>query len=427
MTDKALLVDSWNRVFSESVSPNRVADSESVDQLFNDYLRLVVANHSYSLREDTCLVDKVEYKYYVYFARKSSVDKVEFDVRSKRKFFSTISGYSTVITRNFPLQDSSRSDKTILRYEVVRNILTSNNTHFFSLDLPFPVDDYTVFFTENFYRLLLSNLSRFNLLKFSSALLNSFETGLTVDNFVLKPSVNVSRYGRWYWSNTEKIQSSLNVRSKLYSRVVKYGRVLNVDFISAEPTLLSKLCDSELMRKLVKYRVAVRKSNPEVSDAVKNLLNIYIHSNDSPAEAFRKFKRKYDSKQVESVFGVSIFDILSCLQDDFLCYNRHVTDSYRTSLSVEEFYRRVVNPGVFTCDDREVIKEHRKFLQGHVHDHVLELARLVSEDLSVLPIFTIHDSLSYFVPRDFDLDRLKDSLSKGIKRLGISARVEIID
>jgi len=425
--NKNILINNWNKIFSESISVDKICDTNNIDQLFNNYLSLISSNHIYELREDICLIEKIGYKYYIYYVKNNFIDKIELDIRSKRKFFSIINNYNIIITKNFPLQNDFQGSKILLRYELIRNIFTSNNTHYFSIKLPFSVDNYTIFFTEEFYKLLLNNLAKFNLLKFSSILLNKFEIGTTVDDFILKPHINISHYGRWYWSNTEKIQSSLKVRNKLYSKIVKYGRILNIDFISAEPNLLSQLCGSELMKKLIKYRVIAKKSNPEISDMIKNLLNIYIHSNDSPSEAYKKFKNKYDSNKIVKVLGVSILDILNCLQDDFLCYNKYVIDCFKNSLSIEEFNRRIVNPSVFIYDEREVIKEHRKFLQGHVHDHVIELARLLKEDLNILPIFTIHDSLSYFLPKAMDIDEIKASLIKNVKKLNTTVEIEVIE
>lgn len=423
MINKELLINNWNKIFSEDISSNKINDNNDIHQLFNDYLNLIVANRTYELREDICLIDKLGYKYNIYFANNNSIHKTELDVRSKRKFFSLINNYDIIITKNFPLQDNFRDNKIILRYEVICNILTSNKTHYFSIDTPFPINDYTVFFTKDFYNILLNNPVKFNFIKFSSMLLNKFEIGLTIDDVILKPRINISRYGRWYWSNTKNFQTNLNVRNKLYSKLTRYGNVFNIDFISAEPNLLSKLCNSKLLQKLVKYRVVAKKSNPEVSDAVKDLLNIYIHSNDSPVEAYKKLN-KHKQNMVENALGVSVLDILSCLEDDFLDYNNYVIDRYKTSLSIEELIRRIVIPDAF-INDREVIKEHRKYLQGHVHDHVLELARLIYEDLNILPLFTIHDSLSYFLPKECDLDEVKNSLIKNIKKLNIPVEVEV--
>lgn len=423
MINKELLINNWNKIFSEGIPSNKINDNNDIHQLFNDYLNLIVANRTYELREDICLIDKLGYKYNIYFVDNNSMCKIELDVRSKRKFFSLINNYDIIITKNFPLQDNFRDNKIILRYEVICNILTSNKTHYFSIDTPFPINDYTVFFTKDFYNILLNNPVKFNFIKFSSMLLNKFEIGLTIDDVILKPRINISRYGRWYWSNTKNFQTNLNVRNKLYSKLAKYGNVFNIDFISAEPNLLSKLCNSKLLQKLVKYRVVAKKSNPEVSDAVKDLLNIYIHSNDSPVEAYKKLN-KHKQSTVENALGVSVLDILSCLEDDFLDYNNYVIDRYKTSLSIEELIRRIVIPDAF-INDREVIKEHRKYLQGHVHDHVLELARLIYEDLNILPLFTIHDSLSYFLPKECDLDEVKSSLIKNIKKLNIPVEVEV--
>lgn len=422
---KKLLIDSWNKIFNASISSDELENSNDIDKLFNDYLRIINKDIIYVFREDICLVERLNYKYYIYYSEDNKLNKTELDVRSKRKLFSLLNNYNTIITKNFPLQNNFTDNKIILRYELIQNLFTSNNTHYFSADLPFPADDYRIFFVDKFYNMLLNNTARYNLLKFSSLLLNHFENGITVDEFILKPDITVSHYGRWYWTNTEKIQTSLRIRNKLYSKIIKYGKVLNIDFISAEPNLLSQLHKSELMKKLVKYRILIKRKDPELSDIIKNLLNIYIHSNDPPEIAAEKF-RQHNADKIKDVFGIAVLDILTCLQEDLLCYNKYIIDEYRSKLYVEEFYRRIVIPNIPLLEDGDIIKEHRKFLQGHVHDHVLELARLLYEDLNILPIFTIHDSLSYFISNGIDIDAIKTSLRKNLKSLKLPIELEVI-
>jgi len=154
-------------------------------------------------------------------------------------------------------------------------------------------------------------------------------------------------------------------------------------------------------------------------------LNIYIHSNDPPEIAAEKF-RQHNADKIKDVFGIAVLDILTCLQEDLLCYNKYIIDEYRSKLYVEEFYRRIIIPNIPLLEDGDIIKEHRKFLQGHVHDHVLELARLLYEDLNILPIFTIHDSLSYFISNDVDIDAIKTSLRKNLKSLKLPIELEVI-
>ncbi len=117
MINKELLISDWNKIFSEDISSNKINDNNDIHQLFNDYLNLIVANRTYELREDICLIDKLGYKYNIYFANNNSIHKTELDVRSKRKFFSLINNYDIIITKNFPLQDNFRDNKIILRYE----------------------------------------------------------------------------------------------------------------------------------------------------------------------------------------------------------------------------------------------------------------------------------------------------------------------
>jgi hypothetical protein len=74
------------------------------------------------------------------------INTININSRSKRKIYNLLSDFSIIITKNFPLdKDSLSSNKIILRHEIIKNVLTSNETHFFSENLPFSIKDNRVF------------------------------------------------------------------------------------------------------------------------------------------------------------------------------------------------------------------------------------------------------------------------------------------
>ena len=62
---KKLLIDSWNKIFNASIQDNKLEDSNDIDKLFNDYLKIINKDRTYVLREDICLVERLNYKYYI--------------------------------------------------------------------------------------------------------------------------------------------------------------------------------------------------------------------------------------------------------------------------------------------------------------------------------------------------------------------------
>lgn len=423
--DTKRLVREWNNIFN---SDCKLKDY-SIDTitLFNDFLRLLskdIVNDD--LREDICLITKSSYNYIIYSVEDNKLISKELDVRSKKKFFNYIRNYNYIITNKFPLLSNGLEDKIILRYEVIKNILTSDNSHYFSNELPYPEDNYIPFFTDKLYKYLLKN--KFDFVCFASSMLNKFESGITIDDLVLKPNITVSKYGRWYWSNTEKIQNNLRARKKLYSKIIKYANILNIDIISAEPYLVSKLYNSEILKKLVKFRIIVKDKYPEIGELMKNILNVYIHSVDDPVVAYKKVKYKYkkDLVKLEKILNIKILDIFDCLQNDFLCYNNIIVNEFKTKLCINEFNRRIIIPEAPILDERELIKNHRKYLQGHTHDVIIDMAKFIYDKLRIYPIATIHDSLCYIFEDISFKNKTKKVLEEYSKINKISCEIEII-
>lgn len=422
------LIYSWNNYFDVNlVEDNYTVDDLTIDNLFNSYLASYSSTLSFEYTDNMCTCEKQNSRIIVtYYKNKICTD--EFDVRSKRKFYNLINNFDYIITNNLPISaEALNKTKILLRYEIIRNILTSNHTHFFNKDLPFSVNDNSVFMTKAFLHELTSHKERLAKLRFSSYLLNQFELGVAIDDLVLKPNISISPYGRWYWSGTEKVQNDLKSRKRIFNKLLKYGKILNIDLISGEPMILSQLSNSSLLKKLLKYRISIKKNDIELSTVLKNLINIYIHAVTTPEDAYYKFKANNDYKLVESKLGIPVIDILAGLQDDFLWYNKKVIDNYRQNLSYDELSRRIVNPGVFISNENDIIKEHRKFLQGHTHDKILDIAMLTFKEMNILPIFTVHDSLTYFISNSENLLEVKDIVKKNAKLIKTPITLEILE
>lgn len=420
----------WDNYFGVNIDIKKIDNNTrngSIDILFNWYLSNVSQLYNYDFNLDICFCEKSKFSYNIFYIVDDKLEKIEFGFKAKRKFYNFLSSFNTIITNGFPLSKNTLSEnKEILRYEIVRNILTSNHTHFFSKSLPFSIDDKTVFFTTEFYS-IIKNETQYDNILFSSFLLNEFELGVTIDDIVLKPCITVSPYGRWYWSGTEKVQNDIKAREKIYHKFIKYGKIINLDLTSGEPTILSELSNSKFLKKLIKCRILLNeKGDIELSGILKDILNIFIHSLDTPKEAYNKFKYKNPNYlDIEKKLKTSVFDIFSCLQNEFLCYNNYILNDYKNNLSVTECNRRIVNPGNILLSDIELLKEHRKFLQGLTHDKIINIARLIYDKIGLLPIFTIHDSLSYFI--DNKNDAYIDVINSIAKTFKTPLTIEIIE
>lgn len=421
------LIKKWNNFFGYNCIEN--FSGNTYDDLFNSYLYYNNKNLAYDFLTKICFVEKNSSGIYnVTYYNNENIINEEINQRSKRKFYNLISDFEIIITKNFPLNDDSLDkNKIVLRHEIIKNILTSNETHFFSNDLPFSIQDNRVFLTKIFYDLLFENEERLNILKFGSFLLNKFEIGLTIDDIKLKPKISVSHYGRWYWSGTEKIQNDIKSRQKIYKKFIKYGKILTVDLASGEPTILCDLSNSILLKKLLKYRIALKKVNVDLSKSLKSLINIFIHSSSdykAIASQFKSHDKLY--LQIEQELGISIEDLLGSLQDEFLCYNNSIIDMHKKNLSVKEMNRRIVIPHSYILTDEELIKEHRKYLQGHTHDRILSLAQKIYSLTGLLPIFTVHDSISYFI-NNYDSEDITNKINEIFKNEKYPITIEIIE
>lgn len=430
MVDYDKLIKYWDKHFKYESDYSEYSDYDNIDLLFNSYLLKHSAGAN-NLINEVCYCRKVGNDYHIYFVDNNKIKNEIFNVRAKRKLFNLINNHNVIIIDGFSLsEDLVDKNKILIRYELLRNIATSDHTHFFSDTLPYSIDDTTVFFTEEFYIELNRDKVRLNQLRFTSYILNMFEKGVAVDEITLKPNINISKYGRWYWSSTEKIQNDTKARNRVYNKLLKYGKVMTIDLVNGEPWILSQLSGSKIMKKLVRQRIKLtNKGEIELGDKLKNLLNIYIHAVNSPSLAYNIFKSKNDSgdiKILEKLLGSNILDILNTVENELTDYNKSVIKSYKDNLSVVEFGRRIVNPATILNNNKDIIKEHRIFLQGHTHDRILLMAQGLYSSLGIIPMFTVHDSVSYFIDNKQDENEILECVNKVTKNIKTPITIEMI-
>lgn len=426
--DQKLLIEKWNSYFNYKTSYCDMDVYDNSDDLFNDYLYMNNKDFIYEYDDAFCFCEKQESKYIISYVNDNKIYSEEINIKAKRKFFNLINNFEIIITKAFPLNsDTINKNKILLRYEIIRNLWTSNNTHFFSKDLPFSINDNRIFFTKIFKNLLFDNTEKLNILKFGTLMLNSFEIGVMIDDIKLKPKITISPYGRWYWSGTEKVQNDMKSRQKIYDKLLKYGKILNIDLVSGEPVIFYNLSKSSILKKLVKFRIALKETDEDLSNSIKDLINIFIHSVENSDDVVDKFKKKNsDFAIIEEKLKLSLYDVMGALQDEILWYNSKVIDAYTSDLSIKEYNRRIVMHDIFIKENHEILKEHRKYLQGYTHDRILNLAQLNYSNTGLMPIFTIHDSLSYFINHK-DANILSEQLIKNAKKLKYPINIEIIE
>jgi len=385
-----------------------------------DFVDFIEKNQiKFKLIDSICFCEKSNIEYIFYYAKNNKIIIKNISFNDKRKFSNIVENFEIIITKNFGFDIKTFKNKTILRYEVINNFICNSNIHFLSEEIYSLKTDFSIFLTEECRDLIYSNLEYY---KYSSLLYNHFEIGHNYGGIILKPNIRISNYGRWYWSGTLPIQNNISNRQKLYSKLINSNaNIINLDFISGEPVVFSQLANSSILNKLIKYRAKIKKTNFKLADAIKNLLNIFIHANYKKAD-YNKLNSLININLIEKELKISILDIFECLQDDFLCYNRYVIDKYKSDLIITELQRRIFNSEIPFMTDNKIIKEHRKYLQGHVHDNIIDLSMKIYNEVDILPIFTIHDSISYCI---YDQSKIK-LVKQIVKGYNVPTSIEVI-
>lgn len=383
-----------------------------------DFNKFIESSEScvFLFSEDTCFCKKLNESTIEILYSKNNKIKSHRSI-NKKEFFKYVNSFNTIIVKDFVLNLETFSNKNILRYEVLNNFLTNSNTHYISDTLYSSKNNFDIFLSKDLKSLVEKDLDFF---KFTSFLLNYFESGSNYNTLVVKPKINLSSYGRWYWTSNFPIQNNKKNRNQLFNTLLdNKGVVVNIDLVSGEPIIFSKLTESTVLQNIIKYRSVVKKKEPELSSAIKNMLNIFIHANYGSLKKQKHLNKLIETEMIEKAFNISIFDLFGYLQDEFMCYNNKILESYKSTFMVKERKRNIFNPLIPAMTDNKIIKEHRKYLQGHVHDKILDLAKKIYEELNILPLFTIHDSLSYY-SQDLELPyKLKEICSNELTTIEI--------
>lgn len=373
------------------------------------------------LTNEVCVCHNIDGIVKIYRAKNNVPYVSTYTIRNKRKLYYILGEFPYIITNcnvNVP-------NAKIIREELVDNYIFNEQKYYFSEHCCYDKEDLFAYLDAQIF-LSLANSKYLEQIIFNSMLLNYFTNGFVIDDVIIKPKINISKYGRWYWSNSDKIQTNLSERNKIYRKLSKCGAVINVDLVSAEPFILSGLSGSKVLKKLIDYRISLKNKNEEIRDILKRFINIFIHSYPTTNSVYQTVVRTIDNyKKLEDVIGIKIENIINKLFEEFSFHDKNIITEYRTKLEYMELQRRIINPYAPIQSDAQIIKEHRKYMQGHAHDLLLQYSYMNYKKLPIVPIFTIHDCLSYFIQDLSIIDNFIDVLKENAKEMKLSINLEI--
>jgi hypothetical protein len=110
-------------------------------------------------------------------------------------------------------------------------------------------------------------------------------------------------------------------------------------------------------------------------------------------------------------------EILNKLHEELIDYNIKMVEMYKSTLSFNELRRRIVNSSAILDDDIDIIKKHRIYLQGHVHDNIIILSKYIYEKTGIFPLYTIHDSVSFYLNSNQNYDRFIEAAKSASKEI----------
>lgn len=410
-------IDNYIKLLKESNNVN----------LFQQYIdaNISASFNNYSLLDNVCVCHAENDIIHIIYTDNNDVINTVISNKNRRKLYNIINNYQYVIS-NFAI-DKPNKDVITLREEVIDNYLFCNYRYYLDTECILSKCNHEIYLFGNLFNKLTSNIDFFEQIIFDSTLLNTFIKGLTVDDIIIKPKINISQYGRWYWSNTDKFQTNITERNKVYSKLSKSGIIVNIDLVSGEPIVLAKLAHSKLLKKFVDYRISLKDKDDEMRNILKKFINIFIHSYPTVNSVYQTVVKTVPNYQrIESIIGIPLDKIIEKLFAEFIKYNNKIVETYKNTLEYTELQRRIVNPLAPIMSDAQIIKEHRKYMQGHTHDLVLKYAYMNNKKFSdIYPIFTIHDCLSYFIQDTSIIDEFIKTVKYNAKALNIPINLEI--
>jgi hypothetical protein len=277
---KSYLINSWNNVFKSSVFISDNSSINDTDTLFNNFLSEYQKDQKYEYNENICVCLKNGNKLNLYSSNDNKIEFREIGLNTRKKFKNYINNYDIVIT-NFNIENDFvqnclkiNPNKVFLRYEILHSSFSGGKSNFITDQIAFPNENPAAYLTKAFYKKLIKNSAQLSFFKYSSFLLNHFESGKIIGDVSMKPKINVSDFGRWYWSGSCKIQQDREYRDNLINNIQNIGgKYISIDFISASPSMLAKITKSKTLNNMVKSRIK-NTDNKEYTNIIKQLLNI---------------------------------------------------------------------------------------------------------------------------------------------------------
>ena len=290
-------IDNYIKLLKESNNVN----------LFQQYIdaNILSSFNNYSLLNNVCVCHAENDIVHIIYTDNNDVINTVISNKNRRKLYNIINNYQYVIS-NFAI-DKPNKDVIILREEVIDNYLFCNYRYYLDTECILSKCNREIYLFGNLFNKLTSNIDFFEQIIFDSTLLNTFIKGLTVDDIIIKPKINISQYGRWYWSNTDKFQTNITERNKVYSKLSKSGIIVNIDLVSGEPIVLAKLAHSKLLKKFVDYRISLKDKDDEMRNILKKFINIFIHSYPTVNSVYQTVVKTVPNYQrIESIIGIPL-------------------------------------------------------------------------------------------------------------------------
>jgi hypothetical protein len=400
---KEELLNSWNNIFNTKILLNDI-DNNSINILFNNYLSLC-PKYNHSLRNDIilCLQDKTN-NINIYYIRNNILIQESISKTSKKKFLILLSQYKIIIY-NFALGNDIINNQIQYRYEIIKNYFCGYNCNYYNKHHLYSNNEYIGLFTN----ILHINIKKHIIISFASMLLNYFELGQLFGDILFRPKITISDYGRWYISGSYKIQNSIEDREKFIQLLKEEGNtIVSLDLKAAEGNEFYNLNKSPTVKMLLNDR----NISGQKSEMSKFLLNIIIHSDKNINTIEYLMKNKFSSNLVDYCYP-NFYNIVNNILKEVGEYDNNIIIKYRKKLYIKENIRRIINPltSINTYDNIN-IKEHRKYLQGHVIDKLLLFSLYIFKKLDILPITFIHDEILYICNDSYILDIMYNIITK---------------
>lgn len=398
-----------NKYFSSNI--NIEFDSDIFLNQFNKYLEEYIKTKEIQYTNKVCIIRKEDNDYFCYIFKNNKIIKGKY-----------LQKYRNKINKEYELKisDVNLPLDNLIYYSIIKNYLFGNDTHYINKDLPFSINDNSVFFTNFFYNFYKKENKFFDFFKFSTKMLFNIEKGIVIDDYEYLPKINVVNNGRWYYSNNivlgkkdiGNIHNNLNNRNNLEELLNNNGYTINIDIISAVPYMFSKTTKSKQIQRLIDCRLE-NMNNKELKNSIKDLTNIYIFSNYDFETLKQYYSDKINFSLIKKKLNItSLSNFFKELQNEINIYDNSIYLSYKNDLNNKEKIRNICLPEILYLSKKDFIKKHRTYINGHVNDIILKIAYDIYKKFNIFPVYTIYDNLMYYSKNKKIMDSILDTLTK---------------